>query len=85
VFANPVPLENSLPRGEVESFIATALQTAEAAGVRGKGVTPYLLQEVARLSGGRTLRANTALLVANAGLAGRIAVAYWARKEKEQA
>jgi pseudouridine-5'-phosphate glycosidase len=85
VFANPVPLESSLPRGEVESFIATALQTAEAAGVRGKGVTPYLLQEVARLSGGRTLRANTALLVANAGLAGRIAVAYWARKEKEQA
>jgi hypothetical protein len=31
------------------------------------------------------LRANRALLVANAGLAGRIAVAYWARKEKEQA
>jgi pseudouridine-5'-phosphate glycosidase len=85
LFANPAPSENALPRGEVESFLAAALQTAEAAGVRGKNVTPYLLQEVARLSGGRTLRANTTLLVANAGLAGRIAVAYWARREKEVA
>jgi pseudouridine-5'-phosphate glycosidase len=48
------------------------------AGVRGKDVTPFLLQEVARLSGGKTLKANIALLVANATLAGQIAVAYHA-------
>jgi len=35
-----------------------------------------LLQEVARLSGGKTLKANIALLVANATLAGQIAVSY---------
>jgi pseudouridine-5'-phosphate glycosidase len=80
VFANPMPLESALTRGEVESFIASALRGAEEAGVRGKNLTPFLLRELARLSGGRTLRANTALLAANAGLAGRIAVSYSARK-----
>jgi len=76
VFANPAPRESALPHGEMEAFIAAALRAAEKAGVRGKDVTPYLLQEVARLSGGKTLNANTALLVANATLAGQISVSY---------
>ena len=79
LFANPAPSESSLPRAEIEAFIAAALRAAEAAGVRGKSVTPYLLQEVARLSGGKTLQANIALLVSNATLAGQIAVSYSAR------
>jgi pseudouridine-5'-phosphate glycosidase len=79
LFANPVPRENALPQGEIEAFIAAALRAAETAGVRGKHVTPFLLQEVARLSGGKTLKANIALLVANATLAGQIAVSYSAR------
>jgi len=79
VFANPLPAESALLREEVESFITTALATAEASGIRGKGVTPFLLQELASLSGGRALQANRALLTANAKLAGQIAVAYAAR------
>jgi pseudouridine-5'-phosphate glycosidase len=79
LFANPAPRESALPRGEVEAFIAAAVRTAETAGVRGKDVTPFLLQEVARLSGGKTLQANIALLVANATLAGRIAVSHSTR------
>jgi len=78
LFANPAPRESALPRGEIDAFIAAALRAAETAGVRGKDVTPFLLQEVARLSGGKTLKANIALLVANATLAGQIAVAYHA-------
>ena len=76
LFANPAPWESALPRGEIEALTATALRTAESTRVRGKDVTPFLLQEVARLSGGKTLKANIALLVANATLAGRIAVSY---------
>jgi pseudouridylate synthase len=76
LFANPVPRESALPPHEIEAFIAAALRTAETAGVRGKDVTPFLLQEVARRSGGKTLKANVALLVANASLAGQIAVSY---------
>jgi pseudouridine-5'-phosphate glycosidase len=79
LFANPAPRETALPQGEMEAFIAAALRTAETAGVRGKDVTPFLLQEVARLSGGKTLNANIALLVANATLAGQIAVSYCTR------
>jgi pseudouridylate synthase len=78
LFANPMPRESALPRGEMEAFIAAAVRTAETAGVRGKDVTPFLLQELARLSGGKTLKANIALLVANASLAGQIAVSYHA-------
>jgi pseudouridine-5'-phosphate glycosidase len=85
VFANPVPAESALRREEVESFISTALEAAQAAGVQGKSVTPFLLQELAQLSGGRTLHANTALLAANAKLAGRIAVAYANRQRKNHA
>jgi len=44
--ANPAPKESALPRGEIEAFIAAALRAAETAGVRGKDVTPFLLQEV---------------------------------------
>ena len=76
LFANPAPRETALPQVEMEAFIVVALRAAERAGVRGKDVTPFLLQEVARLSGGKTLKTNTALLVANATLAGQIAVSY---------
>jgi pseudouridine-5'-phosphate glycosidase len=79
LFANPAPKESALPQVEIEAFIATALRAAEIAGVRGKGVTPFLLQEVASLSGGKTLKANIALLVANATLAAQIAVSYSTR------
>jgi pseudouridylate synthase len=76
VFANPAPRESALPHAEIEAFIAAALRAAEIAGVRGRDVTPFLLQEVAKLSGGKTLNANISLLVANASLAGQIAVSY---------
>jgi pseudouridine-5'-phosphate glycosidase len=39
-------------------------------------VTPYLLDCVATLSGGRTVQANLALLVSNASLAAQVAVAF---------
>jgi pseudouridine-5'-phosphate glycosidase len=79
LFANPAPTESALPRSEMEVFITAALRAAETAGVHGKDVTPFLLQEVARLSGGKTLKANIALLVANTTLAGQIAVSYCTR------
>lgn len=76
LIVNPPPAEKALPRAEVESLISAALSAAEAAGIRGKAVTPFLLEQLARNSGGKTLRTNIALLVANARLAGSIAVAY---------
>jgi len=75
MFCNPPPASNALGREEVESLIEAALKSAEAAGIQGKPVTPYLLDHLANASGGRTLETNIALLVSNARVAGQIAVA----------
>ncbi len=65
------PPEASLD--DVEPLIAQALAKAEAAGVRGGAVTPFVLAWLHRESGGRTLRANRELIEGNALLAGQIA------------
>jgi pseudouridine-5'-phosphate glycosidase len=70
----PVPMEVEIPARELEPVIRAALVRAEGEGVRGKAITPFLLAEIARNSGGATLRANRALLVKNAAVAGRVAV-----------
>jgi pseudouridylate synthase len=79
LIVNPPPAETALPRGEVEGWVAEALVAAEAAGIRGKEVTPFLLGQLTKKSGGRTLKANIALLKSNARLAAGIAAAYCAR------
>jgi pseudouridine-5'-phosphate glycosidase len=71
----PPPGEAALPSDEVERGIERALHRAEAQGVRGKEVTPFLLAEVARLTGGRSLEANVALLRRNARTAAEVAAA----------
>jgi len=76
LIVNPPPVEKALPRGEVEALVADAIRKAEARGISGKAVTPFLLGQLAQTSGGRTLEANIALLIANARLAAQIAVAY---------
>ncbi len=48
---------------------------AGAAGVRGGALTPFLLARLAEISQGQTLRANKALVVANARLAAQVAKA----------
>jgi pseudouridine-5'-phosphate glycosidase len=73
--ANPVPAEAEIPRDEMEAYIATAIASAEKAGIGGKAVTPYLLGEILRITEGRSLTTNIALVKHNARLAARIAVA----------
>ena len=51
------------------------LASAEASGIHGQAVTPYVLAHLHRESGGRTLAANRDLIVGNARLAGEIAAA----------
>ncbi|MCL4187251.1 MAG: pseudouridine-5'-phosphate glycosidase [Rhodobacteraceae bacterium] len=73
--ANPVPAAAALPRREVEAAVDVALAAAAAGGIAGKAVTPFLLDEVRRVTGGRSLAANVALVLDNARLAARIAAA----------
>jgi pseudouridine-5'-phosphate glycosidase len=75
VIANPVPPTAEIRAGDLKTWIEIALAEAEAGGVTGKAVTPFLLDRLMHLSGGRTLTANLALLQSNARLAGDIAAA----------
>jgi pseudouridine-5'-phosphate glycosidase len=78
VVANPIPTAEELPAEMHEAAIAAALATAAGRGIAGRDVTPFLLEELRLRTGGRSLRANRALLVANAALAAQLAVALGA-------
>ena len=69
----PPPPGSAVERDAMEAWIEAALAEAAEGGVGGKDVTPFLLERIAKASGGRSLRANLALLEANARLAARIA------------
>jgi pseudouridine-5'-phosphate glycosidase len=71
----PPPEEHALAADEVDGAIASALEGARAAGIRGKEVTPFLLRAVAEATGGRSLEANVGLLLNNAAVAASVAVA----------
>ena len=73
LLAAPPPAESALPKADVESWIAQALLEAEAQGLRGQPVTPYLLGRVNELSEGKSMEANLALLKNNARIAGQAA------------
>lgn len=75
VLAQPCPPEIAIPRAEFQGWLEVAEEDARKAGIRGPRLTPYLLARLADLSAGRTLKANTALIVANARLAAQVAVA----------
>ncbi len=73
IIAQPVPEEFAIDRATMDRAIDQALQAAARAGITGKAVTPYLLDQVRQATGGRSLIANQALIIANARLAGGIA------------
>ena len=73
--ATPVPAAHELPAAVAETAIAQALREAEAKGVRGKEVTPFLLARVSELTHEESRTANVALLENNARVAARIAQA----------
>lgn len=63
---------------DVEPLIAEAVAAAHEQGVDGQRVTPFVLSFLHERSGGRTREVNRDLIVANAGLAADIAVAFTA-------
>ena len=74
LICNPIPAERALDPGEVSVAVQACMAQAEADGIRGKEVTPFLLSCLAERTGGASLEANLALLESNAGVAADIAV-----------
>lgn len=71
--ANPVPAESEIPADDLAPIIAAAQAEAARQGITGKDVTPFLLGEIVNRTDGAALRANIALALNNARLAGVIA------------
>jgi pseudouridine-5'-phosphate glycosidase len=76
----PVPEADELPAVEAETAIDQAVREAEAVGVSGKMLTPFLLTKLVELTGGQARRANESLLLNNVRVAARIAQAIAARR-----
>lgn len=75
VVANPVPAADEMPEELYDAALAGALADAAAAGVRGRAVTPFLLDRLRERTGARSVATNVALLRSNARLAGALASA----------
>ena len=70
----PVPADVALPEAEARAAVDRAIVDAEEAGIHGPDLTPWLLARIAAITDDRSVRANTALIVNNARVAGRLAV-----------
>ncbi|MDW3225668.1 MAG: pseudouridine-5'-phosphate glycosidase [Paracoccaceae bacterium] len=70
--ANPIPAKDEIPAQTLAPIIAQAQTDADTHGIKGKDVTPYLLQRVFELTEGQSLTANIALVRNNAGFAAKI-------------
>ncbi|MBN2471224.1 MAG: pseudouridine-5'-phosphate glycosidase [Anaerolineae bacterium] len=75
LITTPVPAAAELPAEAAETAILAATREADALGISGKAVTPFVLGKVLELTGGLSQAANVALLVNNAGLGAQIAAA----------
>jgi pseudouridine-5'-phosphate glycosidase len=76
VVANPVPEDKAWNKADHDRVLATAFAAAEKAGVRGKEVTPFLLQFIVQESKGKSLEVNLDLARNNVAVAAEIALAY---------
>jgi pseudouridine-5'-phosphate glycosidase len=69
----PAPEAEALPGDVARDAVERAVRDAEAAGIHGPATTPWLLARIAELTDGGSIRANTALIVNDARVAGQLA------------
>ena len=77
LIAVPIPQEDELNPIYINDNIQRALQKADNQEIHGKAVTPFLLAELQRSTGGKSSSANKALVYINCRVAAQIARAYW--------
>ena len=76
MLANPIALGEQVDPDLHERVLASSLAEATRLGIAGRDVTPFLLGRFHTETGGASLTANVALVLANARLAGEVAVAH---------
>ena len=73
IIANPIPEEYALSMEYMNEMIEEAVRAAEKEGIKGKKITPYLLNKIKELTAGKSLQANIELIKDNARVAAKIA------------
>jgi pseudouridine-5'-phosphate glycosidase len=76
LFCVPLPEDAALPRSVADAAIEQAIRESEAASIHGPASTPWVLDRVAQITGGASVRANLALIEHNAAIAAELAVAF---------
>ncbi|XP_061772992.1 uncharacterized protein zgc:136858 isoform X2 [Nerophis ophidion] len=84
LIAVPIPEEHAAAGRQMEGAIQAALEEANAKGIRGRDVTPYILQRVNELTKGKSLHANIAVIHNNAKVGSHISFALAARTKKSE-
>ncbi|MEU6133608.1 pseudouridine-5'-phosphate glycosidase [Nocardioides sp. NPDC047086] len=76
VIANPVPAADEIPAEVIGKHIDQALADADARGIHGKDITPFLLARIVELTGGDSLATNIALVRDNAAFGAQMAASH---------
>ncbi|HVI41128.1 MAG TPA: pseudouridine-5'-phosphate glycosidase [Anaerovoracaceae bacterium] len=71
----PIPEKDEIPFDRMERVIEEALQKCKSLNITGKRITPFILDEVKTLTSGNSLEANIKLVLNNADIGSKIAVA----------
>ncbi|MDR2536030.1 MAG: pseudouridine-5'-phosphate glycosidase [Treponema sp.] len=76
LIANPIPEAYSFPKEAIDQIIDEALRDASSKKIKGKAITPFLLEKIAQSSQGKSLDANIKLVLNNAKVGAELAGAY---------
>ena len=82
LITNPIPHEYAMNPDEINKTIDQAIRDANELGIKGKALTPYLLDHIQKMTGGRSLESNIQLVLNNARLGAKIACAMCDAQEE---
>ena len=73
LLANPIKVEDSYDKAEIDNAINLALAEAKERNITGKEITPFLLGKIKDITGGASLEANIKLVLNNCDVAAKVA------------
>jgi len=82
LITSPTREEDAIDGREIDAVMTKAMITADQDGVRGNALTKYLMRAVDKATEGRSAKANMAVLISTAEVAGRLAAAHAQYRQK---
>lgn len=76
LITSPTKVEDAIDGGEIDAVIEKAVADADLNGIKGNALTKFLMRAVDQATDGRSAKANMAVLISTAEVAGRLAAAH---------